>query len=157
MSKARTIDDYYATVSLHRYHKDNPSKTGERIEIVVRIPEEAAKILFGSGRRPAMISHKVYRRAARIARQTVGMPQEPWAIEGISVVESKNALRSSRNVRVSRYGWIGRLGLFGDLRCPETTTHLNSITLLSNFLLRGVFFCKMERRGVGRSTLATEH
>ena len=37
----------------------------------------------------------------------------------------KNALRSSRNVWVSRYGWIGRLGLFGDLRCPETTTHLN--------------------------------
>jgi len=46
MSNARTINDYYATVFLHRYHKDNPSKTGERIEIVVRIPEEAAKILF---------------------------------------------------------------------------------------------------------------
>ena len=51
MSKARTINDYYATVFLHRYHTDKPSKTGERIEIVVRIPEEAAKILFGSGRR----------------------------------------------------------------------------------------------------------
>ena len=23
MSKVRTIDDYYATVFLHRYHKDN--------------------------------------------------------------------------------------------------------------------------------------
>ena len=88
MSKARTINDYYATVFLHRYHKDKPSKPGERIEIVVRIPEEAAKILFGSGRRPAVISHKICRRAARIARQTVGMPQAPWAIEGISVVES---------------------------------------------------------------------
>ena len=88
MSKARTINDYYATVFLHRYHKDKPSKPGERIEIVVRIPEEAAKILFGSGRRPAVISHKIYRRAARIARQTVGMPEAPWAIEGISVVES---------------------------------------------------------------------
>jgi hypothetical protein len=88
MSKARTIDDYYATVFLHRYNKDNPSKTGERIEVIVRIPEEAAKILFGSGRRPAMISHKIYRRAARIARQTAGMPQAPWAIEGVSVVES---------------------------------------------------------------------
>jgi hypothetical protein len=32
-----------------------------------------------------------------------------------------------------------------------------SITLLSIFLLRGVFFCKMERRGVGRPTLATQH
>ena len=88
MSKVRTINDYYATVFLHRYHQDNPSKTGERIEIVVRIPEEAAKILFGSGPRPAMISPKIYRRAARIARQTVGMPQAPWAIEGVSVVQS---------------------------------------------------------------------
>jgi hypothetical protein len=88
MSQARTINDYYATVYLHRYEKDNPSKTGERIEIVVRLPEEAAKILFGSGRRPAMISHKIYRRAARIARQTIGMPPEPWALEGISVLES---------------------------------------------------------------------
>ena len=89
MSKVRTAIDYYATVFLHRYNKDNPLKTGERIEVVIRIPEEAAKILFGSGRRPTMISHKIYRRAARIARQTVGMPQAPWAIEGISVVESK--------------------------------------------------------------------
>jgi hypothetical protein len=89
MSKARTTDDYYATVSLHRFHQDNPSKTGERIEIIIRIPEEAAKILFGSVRRPAMMSYKVYRRAARIARQTVGMPKAPWAIEGVSVVESK--------------------------------------------------------------------
>jgi hypothetical protein len=89
MSKVRTTNDYYATVVLHRYHQDKPSKPGERIEVVVRIPEEAAKILFGSGRRPAMMTHKIYRRAARIARLTVGMPQAPWAIEGISVVESK--------------------------------------------------------------------
>src|SRR4029077_20390810 len=88
MSKTRTINDYYATVFLYRYHKDTPSKTGERIEGVVRIPEEAAKIFSGSGRRPTMISTKIHGRAARIARQTVGMPQAPWAIEGISVVES---------------------------------------------------------------------
>ena len=88
MSKARTMNDYYATVHLHRYRGDNPFKPGERIEIVVRIPEEAAKILFGSGQRPAMISYKIYRRASRIARQTIGMPQAPWAIEAISVVES---------------------------------------------------------------------
>jgi hypothetical protein len=41
MSKARMINDYYATVFLHRY-QGQPSKPGERIEIVVRIPEEAA-------------------------------------------------------------------------------------------------------------------
>jgi hypothetical protein len=89
MRKARTTNDYYATVFLHRYNKDHPFKTGERLKVIVRIPEEAAKIVFGPGRRPAMISHKIYRRAARIARQTVGMPQAPWALEGISVVESK--------------------------------------------------------------------
>jgi hypothetical protein len=89
MRKARTTNDYYATVLLHRYDKDHPFKTGERLKVIVRIPEEAARILFGSGRRPATISHKIYRRAARIARQTVGMPQAPWALEGISVVESK--------------------------------------------------------------------
>jgi hypothetical protein len=88
MTKARTIYDYYVTVVLHRYHTDNPSKTGERIEVIVRIPEEAANILFGSGARPEMVSPKIYRRASRIARQTVGMPQAPWAIEGISVMES---------------------------------------------------------------------
>jgi hypothetical protein len=88
MNKARTINDCYVTVFLHRYHIDNPSKAGERIEIIVRIPEEAARIFFGFGRRPEVFSHKIYRRASRIARQTVGMPRAPWAIEGISVVES---------------------------------------------------------------------
>jgi hypothetical protein len=34
---------------------------------------------------------------------------------------------------------------------------LSSITLLSIFLLRCEFFCKMRRRGVGRPTLATQH
>jgi hypothetical protein len=88
MSATRTTKDYYVTVYLHRYRADNPSKTGERIEVIVRIPEEAAKLLFGSGRLPEIISSRVYRRASRIARQTVGMPKAPWAIEAISVVES---------------------------------------------------------------------
>jgi hypothetical protein len=88
MSQTRTINDYYVIVHLHRYRIDNLSKIGERIEVIVRIPEEAAKILSGSGRLPAMVSSKVCRRASRIARQTVGMPRAPWAIEGISVAES---------------------------------------------------------------------
>jgi hypothetical protein len=88
MTKARTIYDYYVTVFLHRYHTDTPSKAGERIEVIVRIPEEAANIFFGFGPRPKKISHKIYRRACRIARQTVGIPQAPWAVEAISVVES---------------------------------------------------------------------
>ena len=88
MSQTRTINDYYVIVHLHRYRIDNLSKIGERIEVIVRISEEAAKILSGSGRLPAMVSSKVCRRASRITRQTVGMPQAPWAIEGISVAES---------------------------------------------------------------------
>ncbi|HYY29774.1 MAG TPA: hypothetical protein VE860_17665 [Chthoniobacterales bacterium] len=88
MGQTRTTNDYYLTVHLHRYRRDNLSKTGEFIEVIVRIPEEAAKILYGSGGLPEMVSSKVCRRASRIARQTVGMPQAPWAIEGISVMES---------------------------------------------------------------------
>jgi hypothetical protein len=88
MSEARMINDYYVAVFLYRYHTDNPTETGEGIEVIVRIPEEAAKIFSGSGRRSATISYKICRRAARIARQTVGIPQAPWAIEGISVAES---------------------------------------------------------------------
>jgi hypothetical protein len=89
MNEPRTISDYYVTVHLHRYYRDgNPSRTGDRVEVTVRIPEEAAKILSGTGRRPEMISNKVYRRASRIARQTVGMPKAPWAIEVLSVVGS---------------------------------------------------------------------
>ena len=34
---------------------------------------------------------------------------------------------------------------------------LASITLLSIFLLRAYFFCKIGSRGVGRPTLATQH
>jgi hypothetical protein len=89
MSEPRTMSDYYVTVYLHRHRADNPSKIGDRIEVTVRIPEEAAKILSGSGRLPEIISNKVYRRASRIARQTVGMPEAPWAIEVVSVVDSK--------------------------------------------------------------------
>jgi hypothetical protein len=36
-----------------------------------------------------------------------------------------NALRSPRNVRVSRHGWIGRLDLYGEVWCPETTAGLD--------------------------------
>lgn len=87
MSEARTSKDFYFTVHLHRYHTDNLSRTGERIEVIIRIPEEAAEILFGSGLLPEMVSSKVCRRASRVARQTVGMPEAPWAIEAISVTE----------------------------------------------------------------------
>jgi hypothetical protein len=103
MSKARTINDYYVAVFLYRYHTDNPSKTGERIEIIVRIPEEAPKILCGSGRCPEMISHKIYRRASRIARQTVGIPRASWAIEGISAVQSTMPSELTAEANLSKF------------------------------------------------------
>jgi hypothetical protein len=87
LRKYCALDSAGVSVHLYRYHIDNLCKTGERIEVIVRIPEEAAKILFGCRRLPEMISSRVYRRASRIARQTVGMPQAPWAIEAISVTE----------------------------------------------------------------------
>jgi hypothetical protein len=43
------------------------------------------------------------------------------------------------------------------LSALDSRNRLPSITLLSIFLLRGVFFCKMGPRGVGRPTLATQH
>jgi hypothetical protein len=61
MSETRTTNDYYVSVHLHRYHIDNLCKTGERIEVIVRIPEEAAKILFGCRRLPEMVASGVPR------------------------------------------------------------------------------------------------
>jgi hypothetical protein len=44
---SRTIDDYYARVTLQRHHIGSPSESDERLEVVVRIPEEVAKNLSG--------------------------------------------------------------------------------------------------------------
>ena len=43
------------------------------------------------------------------------------------------------------------------LRRENNENTLASITLLSIFLLRAYFFCKIGSRGVGRPTLATQH
>ena len=45
MSKARTTNDYYATVSLYRYHQDNPSKTGEGTAVIHADLRDAGTIL----------------------------------------------------------------------------------------------------------------
>jgi hypothetical protein len=50
----RTIKDYYARVTLQRHHIGNPSESDERIEVVVRIPEEVARTLAG-GRKPSVV------------------------------------------------------------------------------------------------------
>jgi hypothetical protein len=84
----RTIDDYFATVYLRRYHPGDPSESEEKIKVVVRIPQEKAKILAGSGRDPKVTISEVYRRVASVATETVGEPNPHWAITILSVVDS---------------------------------------------------------------------
>lgn len=63
----RTINDYYASVSLRRNYVGSE---GERIEVVIRIPEEVANNLAGTERPPALTVSEVYRRVMNIAPQT---------------------------------------------------------------------------------------
>ena len=51
----RTIKDYYGRVTLQRHHTGNPPESDERIEVVVRIPEEVAKTLAGGGKPEVVI------------------------------------------------------------------------------------------------------
>jgi hypothetical protein len=65
------------------------------------------------------------------------------------------------------YGLIAPKRILGDIRgvvpnplkgaSNKYKVQVTSITLLSIFLLRRVFSCKMTCRGLGRSTLATQH
>jgi hypothetical protein len=84
----RTINDCYVRVYLRRYDASNPSEYGERIDVVVRIPEEVGKILAGPGRKPEVLVGEVWRRAASVAAKTVGVPDFPLAISVIFEVDS---------------------------------------------------------------------
>ena len=48
------MNDCWVDVDLRRYHAGKPSEFGERIEVLVRIPEQVAKKLAGPGREPGM-------------------------------------------------------------------------------------------------------
>ena len=106
----RAINDYYATVHLRRHHAGKPPESGERIEVVVRIPEQEAKFLTGSGRKPEVIVCKVYRRVRNVATETVGVPNVPWAITVISMVDSSmpHGLPTASNFKdqAGAEGWI---------------------------------------------------
>jgi hypothetical protein len=84
----RTMKDCYANVSLLRHDTRNPSESGERIEVVVRIPEEVAKTLAGAGRKPSVTISNIYRRAIYVAHETVGVPTAPLAITVGHVVDA---------------------------------------------------------------------
>ena len=84
----RTMKDCWVTVYLRRYDARNPSEYGERVDVVVRIPEQVAKRLSGPGREPGIEIGEVWRRAANVAMKTFGVPNPPWAISVISQVDS---------------------------------------------------------------------
>ena len=71
----RTINDYYARVTLQRHHIGNPPEADERIEVVVRIPEEVAKTLAGGGK-PSVVIFDVGSRVRNVATETAGVPND---------------------------------------------------------------------------------
>ena len=74
----RTINDYYARVTLQRHHIGNPLESDERIEVVVRIPEEVAKTLAG-GRKPSVVIFEVGSRVRNVApKQREFQMIHPW-------------------------------------------------------------------------------
>jgi hypothetical protein len=56
----RKINDYYARVTLQRHHIGNPPESDERIEVVVRIPEEVAKTLAGDENRRWFFEERIW-------------------------------------------------------------------------------------------------
>ncbi len=85
----RTVNDYYARVTLQRHHTGNPSESDERIEVVVRIPEQVAKTLAG-GRKPEVVIFEVGSRVRNVATETVGEPNDSSSV--IAVVSTLDAV-----------------------------------------------------------------
>ena len=81
---SRRIKDYYALVTLQRHHIGNPPESHERIEVVVRIPEEVAKTLAG-GRKPAVVIYDVGSRVRNVATETAGVPNDSSLVIAIVV------------------------------------------------------------------------
>jgi hypothetical protein len=106
----RTIKDYYALVTLQRHHIGNPPESDERIEVVVRIPEEVAKTLAG-GRKPSVVIFEVGSRVRNVATETMGVPNDSSLV--IAVVSTVDAVMPPSLPRESNFkdqdgaeGWI---------------------------------------------------
>ena len=83
-----TIKDYYARVTLQRHHIGNPPESDERIEVVVRIPEEVAKNLAGGGK-PEVVIFDVGSRVRNVATETAGVPNDSsFVIAVVSTVDA---------------------------------------------------------------------
>jgi hypothetical protein len=85
----RTIKDYYARVTLQRHHIGNPPESDERIEVVVRIPEEVAKTLARGGK-PEVVIFDVGSRVRNVATETAGVPNDSSLV--IAVVSTVDAV-----------------------------------------------------------------
>ena len=106
----RTIKDYYARVTLQRHHIGNPSESDERIEVVVRIPEEVAKTLAGGGK-PEVVIFDVGSRVRNVATETAGVPNDSSLV--IAVVSTVDAVMPPSLLTESNFkdqdgaeGWI---------------------------------------------------
>ena len=106
----RTIKDYYARVTLQRHHIGNPPESDERIEVVVRIPEEVAKTLAGGGK-PSVVIFEVGSRVRNVATETAGVPNDPSLV--IAVVSTLDAamppdlpVKSNFKDQDGAEGWI---------------------------------------------------
>ena len=77
-------------------------------------------------------------------------PQNPIGISRVRRRSSKIRLLVCKEI----YPAVGVRQFVG---FDDKLTDAASITLLSIFLLRAYFFCKIGSRGVGRPTLATQH
>jgi hypothetical protein len=76
-------------VTLQRHHIGNPPESDERIEVVVRIPEEVAKTLAGGGK-PEVVIFDVGSRVRNVATETVGVPNDSSLV--IAVVSTVHAV-----------------------------------------------------------------
>jgi hypothetical protein len=77
------MNDTWIAVYVRRFHSHNPSEFGERVEVLVRIPETVVRSL--AGQEPE--ADKLWMRAANVAHLTIGA-QVPFSTTVLSQVDS---------------------------------------------------------------------
>jgi hypothetical protein len=83
----RTINDYYATVYLRRFHVASTFDFGDRIKVMVRIPEPVVTRISGTRRKPGTLTREIHRRTVNVARKTVPTTI-PFATMLLSLVDT---------------------------------------------------------------------
>jgi len=80
------MNDFYARVYLRRYDSGRTPEFGERIKVVVRIPEQVATCWWKKA--PSILVDTVRQRVRSTAIKTVGAPIPPLAVGVISEVDA---------------------------------------------------------------------